>query len=103
GQLSAGSHLVAIKSVSACTTPSSQSVSVTVGVTATTSGSYVAIPQTGSLQVTIAPAGALSAGAQWQVDGGAWQNSGAVLGNLSSGSHSVAFNAVSGWTTPSSQ
>ena len=39
-------------------------------------------PQAGSLQVTITPAGAVSAGAQWQVDGGAWQNSGATVAAL---------------------
>jgi hypothetical protein len=38
-----------------------------------------AVPTTGSLQVTINPAAAVSAGAQWQVDGGPFQNSGAVV------------------------
>jgi len=59
--------------------------------------------QTGSLQVTITPAGAASAGAMWQVDGGSWQQSGATVGGLSVGIHTVAFNAVSGWTSPGSQ
>ncbi|MEI7940515.1 MAG: choice-of-anchor D domain-containing protein, partial [Verrucomicrobiota bacterium] len=58
----------------------------------------------GSLQVNLAPAGAISAGAQWQVDGGAWQSSGATVSGLSVGSsHTLAFNTVSGWTTPGSQ
>jgi hypothetical protein len=58
---------------------------------------------TGSLQVTISPAGAVSAGAQWQVDGGPYQNSGVTVNNLSVGTHAVAFKPISGWTTPSSQ
>jgi alpha-tubulin suppressor-like RCC1 family protein/inosine-uridine nucleoside N-ribohydrolase len=51
----------------------------------------------GNLQVTISPPAAVSAGAQWQVDNGAWQNSGVVLTNLASGSHVVHFNAVPEW------
>jgi hypothetical protein len=55
------------------------------------------------LQVTLAPAGAVSAGAQWQVDGGAWQSSGATVSGLPAGGHTLAFSTVSGWTTPGSQ
>jgi len=64
---------------------------------------YNAPPQTGSLQVNLAPAGAVSAGAQWQVDGGAWQNSGATVSGLSVSSHTVAFNTVSGWAAPANR
>ncbi|MBI5772361.1 MAG: choice-of-anchor D domain-containing protein, partial [Verrucomicrobia bacterium] len=101
--LSVGSHTVAFKTVSGWTTPGSQTVTVNASQTTTASGTDVARPQTGSLQVSLAPAGAVSAGAQWQVDGGAWQNSGAIVSSLSVGSHTVAFNTVSGWTTPGSQ
>jgi hypothetical protein len=58
---------------------------------------------TGLLQVTISPVGAISAGAQWQVDGGAWQNSGVSVSNLSVGIHTVSYKNISGWSTPSSQ
>jgi hypothetical protein len=57
----------------------------------------------GSLQVTITPAAAITAGAQWQVDGGTWQTSGATVANVSPGNHTVDFSAISGWITPSSQ
>ena len=56
-----------------------------------------------SLQVTLGPEAALNAGARWQVDGGAWQNSAASVGNLSTGNHTLAFNTISGWTTPPNQ
>jgi hypothetical protein len=61
--------------------------------------------QTGSLQVTITPAGAITAGAQWQVDTGTSQNSGATVTDLSAGSHTVSFTPVSGsgWLTPANQ
>jgi hypothetical protein len=58
---------------------------------------------TGSLVVNLSPAGAVSAGAQWQVDGGAYYVNGGVATALSPGSHTVSFKPVSGYTTPSSQ
>jgi hypothetical protein len=101
--LSVGNHTVSFKSVTGWTTPANQTISVAANSTSTTTGTYVAVPQTGSLQVTIAPAGAISAGAQWQVNGGAFQNSGATVSGLSVGNHTVAFKSVSGWSTPSNQ
>ena len=56
--------------------------------------------QTGSLTVGLQPAGAVTAGAQWQVDGGSYRNSGDTATGLAPGSHSVSFKAVSGYTTP---
>ncbi|MBI5687758.1 MAG: leucine-rich repeat protein [Verrucomicrobia bacterium] len=55
---------------------------------------------TGSLQVTLAPAGVVSAGAQWRVDGGAWRNSGATATDLAAGSHTVGFSSVTNWIAP---
>lgn len=63
----------------------------------------VGVASTGSLQVTISPPGAVTAGARWKVDNGAWQISGSTLSGLPVGSHTVAFNTVNGWTTPGSQ
>jgi len=57
----------------------------------------------GSLQVTITPTGAITSGAQWQVDGGIPQPSGATVLGLSVGNRTVSFNTISGWTTPVSQ
>jgi hypothetical protein len=57
----------------------------------------------GSLQVTITPAAAITAGAQWQVDGGISQPSGATVLGLSVDNHTVSFSPISGWVTPVSQ
>ena len=57
-------------------------------------------PNTGSLTVNLFPAGAVSAGAQWQVDGGSYRNSGDTATGLAPGSHNVSFKSVSGYTTP---
>ena len=59
----------------------------------------------GSLQVTITPAAAIASasGAEWQVDGGIPQPSGATVLGLSVGNHTVSFSTISGWTTPANQ
>ncbi len=59
--------------------------------------------QTGSLQINLTPQEAVTAGAQWQVDDGAWQNSGATVSGLLNVSHTVVFKMVGGWVTPISQ
>ena len=54
----------------------------------------------GNLKVTLSPMAAVSAGAQWRVDSGAWQTSGATVKGLTSGSHAVDFKAINGWIAP---
>ncbi len=99
--LSLGSHTVNFNTVAGWNTPSPSSTSVTIAydTTATVTGTYV--QQTGSVQVTLGPAGAVSAGARWNVDGGAWQASAATLANVPVGSHTVNFSPVYGWNAPS--
>ncbi len=100
--LSVGPHTVAFNNISGWTTPASQTFNISNGQTTSLSGAYV--QQAGSLTVTISPAGAVSAGATWNVDGGGWQVSGTTVSGITVGSHTVAFNNnVAGWTTPSSQ
>jgi len=57
--------------------------------------------QTGSLTVTITPAEALSAGAQWRRTGQPdWRNSGTTEQGVSVGNHEVEFRDARGWVTP---
>ena len=58
-----------------------------------------AAPKQYQLVVTLVPDAAVTAGAQWQVDGGAWQSSAAAL-QLSAGKHQISFKDVAGWTLP---
>ena len=99
--LPAGSHTVAFRSLPGWTVPASQSVTVNFDQTTMTTGIYS--QQYGFLQVLLSPAGVVSAGAQWQMDGGPWQSSGASLTNVTVGSHTVTFSAISGWTSPTNQ
>ena len=100
-RLSGGSHTVAFSTVTGWTTPTNQVVTINPNQTTTAMGLYV--QQLGSLQVNLAPSDAVNAGAQWRVDGGAWQNSGATVAGLTLGSHTVTFNTINDWTTPISQ
>ena len=64
----------------------------------------VITPAIGSLKVTITPTNAVSAGAEWQVDSGAWKTSGQVVSGLLVGTnHTLAFKVIYGWSTPSNQ
>ena len=57
----------------------------------------------GSVQVTITPPEAVTAGARWRLDGGPWQESTVTIQNVTPGNHSIEFSAVAGWGTPASQ
>jgi streptogramin lyase len=64
-------------------------------------GEAVAAP--GALTVTMTPQTVLDAGAQWRVDGGDWQKSGASVAGLTAGPHAVEFSDVAGWVKPGNQ
>ena len=72
------------------------------GQTTTATGTYT--QQTGSLQVTISPQGAIDAGAKWRrVGTGTWQNSGCRRQGFRWVQYTVEFSDVSGWTKPANQ
>ena len=54
----------------------------------------------GNITVALAPSAAVDAGAQWRVDGGAWQDSGATLEKVNAGQHVITYKPVAGWVTP---
>lgn len=55
----------------------------------------------GSLTVNILPASAVAAGAKWQMDGAAPQDSG-TTNQFISGNHTVTFTSIYGWASPAS-
>lgn len=89
--LTVGNHTVGCKTISGWNTPTNQTV---LGVANTTATNGVYVQQTGSLLVTIDPANAVAAGAQWQMNGSAWQNSGAVISGLAAGNYTVSFKNI---------
>ncbi len=103
--LSPGSHIVSFTPVAGWIAPSNQTAIIVSSETTTNNGLYVlaGTAPAGVLSVNLLPAGAVAAGAQWQVDGGSNENSGATITNLSAGSYIVSFKPVFGWITPSNQ
>jgi hypothetical protein len=81
--------------------PGEQTVLINPDTTTTTSGTYRS--QIGGLRVMIGPPDAQTAGAQWQVDGGAWHASGEESSGLPVGPHTVSFKSIFGWTSPVDQ
>lgn len=55
--------------------------------------------RTGTVQVTLEPSGARTAGAKWRVGAGAWRQSGESLA-LTPGRYTVDFQNVAAWTPP---
>jgi hypothetical protein len=96
-----GQYTVEFSSVAGWIKPGNQMVTISEGQTTNTSGAYT-LPA-GSLRLTISPQGAIGAGAQWQVDGGAWHGSGETQTALSVGQHTVGFSNVAGWTKPANR
>jgi len=57
----------------------------------------------GAVQVLLQPQAAADAGAQWRLDSGEWQPSGAVVPNVEVGHHTISFSSIPTWITPADQ
>ena len=99
-QLAVGTHTVSFNPVSGWVTPGPQTIWVSSNATTTVTGVYLA---EGSLQVTIGPAAAVNAGAEWRVNGGAYQTNGTIRLFPTGTNLTVSFKPISGWTTPANQ
>ena len=99
-----GNITVEFKETNGWLRPADKIVTVLENTLATTSGTYV---QNGSLAVTIEPAGAVAAGAQWRLFRDpllpqmSWQNSGQSY-SVALGDHLIEFKPVPGWEPPAS-
>ena len=95
--LSTGPYTVEFKPVTNYVTPANAGVSVTDGVVTTLTGTYT---KYGTLKVTLAPAAAITAGAQWRRVGmTTWLNS-AATESLPPGAYTVEFKDATGFTKP---
>jgi hypothetical protein len=93
-----GDYVIEFKQITGWLAPDSASVKVGPEQTAMASGTY---RQTGSLRVTIEPAAAVAAGAQWRRTGTeTWLDSGATEQGVLVGNYTVEFKAVQLWRTP---
>jgi hypothetical protein len=99
--LSVGDHTVNYKEVFGWSAPPSETVTIVAGEITETTGTYTQL--FGSLKATITPQTVISEGAQWKVDDGYWQDSGATISDLGVGEHTVYYKGVFGWSRPPDQ
>lgn len=97
--LSVGEHTITFKPLPCWKTPAKKVVQIVAAQNTTVSRTYVE-KLTGSLKVILTPSQAVADGAQWNVDGGGWINSGDTAPNLSDGNHTVDFKPIPGWDKP---
>ena len=62
----------------------------------------LSLPGVPTIAYTLTPADAADAGAQWRIDGGAWNNSGVPV-ETTPGIHAISFKDVAGYKTPVNQ
>lgn len=99
-----GSYVVEFSDVTGWATPEDQNVAIVSNETALATGTYVSVPTQGSLTVTLSPAGAVAAGAQWRRQGTrTWFNSGSTETGILAGLYTVEFKSIAGWTAPPAQ
>ena len=60
-------------------------------------------PDVGSVRAFIMPAEAVFAGAQWQLNGGTWRNSGEVIADVPGGPQTISYKVLANWTKPADQ
>jgi uncharacterized repeat protein (TIGR02543 family) len=102
--LAPGTYTVTFANASDFTTPAEQIVTVTAHQTNMITANYTtAIAGDGSLQVLISPAGAVDAGAEWQVNNQGFETNEAIVPGLPAGTYTVSFTNVPGWITPLAQ
>ena len=64
----------------------------------------LAIPQFGSLGVSISPQAAIDVGAQWRLIGtSSWHNSGDTETGIAIGQYTIEFKYIAGWSKPANQ
>jgi hypothetical protein len=97
-----GQYSVEFKDIAGWTEPPDQPVTINDGQTTYADATYT--QQTGSLQVTLSPQGAIDAGGKWRrVGTSTWYNSGYTESSIPIGQYTVEFSTVSCWDTPDRQ
>ncbi|MGD9873205.1 MAG: LamG-like jellyroll fold domain-containing protein [Kiritimatiellia bacterium] len=99
-EVPAGVHDLLYKTIEGWTAPTSEQVNLLSGTATTLTRTYI---RNGAVTINLEPIEAVDAGAVWRVDGGDWQDDGAIVENLSPGSHNVEYLALDGWTEPASE
>ena len=100
--LPVGKYTVTYKDIIGWATPVDTSVDVDKDKTSAVVGNYAR--DKGSVSVTIAPVGAVEAGAAWSINGGTtWNDSAITVSDLPIGEYVVTYKSIVGWDNPSDE
>ncbi|MFO7776200.1 MAG: S8 family serine peptidase [Candidatus Hydrogenedentota bacterium] len=100
-ELEAGSYEISFASLDCWIEPAPLSVDVVEDDFKTVTVTYEQVP--GALEVVLDPFEAIEAGARWRVDGGDWQENGAIVEDLDPGDYEVSFSDLEDWVAPESK
>ncbi len=102
-----GTQAITLKALTEWVPSAKSTINITKGQAAAVTATYAKRPpppppEFGSLTVTITPAEAVKAGAQWRIKGNKeWQTSGAIINDIQTGSQLIEFKPLAKpWTTP---
>ncbi len=98
--LNAGAHSLTFSVIPGWTEPGLETLVLIAGQATTVTRAYARM--FGSVSVVIHPDEAVAAGAQWRINGGTWQDSGAQVGNLAMSDYTIEFRAIPQWIAPGS-
>jgi hypothetical protein len=98
--LTPGAHELRYKSLVGWTAPVTETVYLTNGVVTALTRTY---ELTAAVKVDLDPYQAVSNGALWRIDGGAWQASGATVSNLDAGTYTISYKPIAAWREPAAQ
>jgi len=91
---------VRFKDIPGWIAPDSVAADIVGGQTTVVSGATATYREIlGSVQVSLSPSQAGQAGARWRIDGGTWNESSVTVQDVSTGSHTIDFLAIAGWST----
>ena len=95
-----GTHTIYFKDVTGFIAPASQTITLAAGEAKI--GTAIYVDQNPTVKYTLSPVAAVTAGAQWKIDDGLWNNSGVTV-TSTVGTHTISFKEVDGYNTPASQ
>ncbi|HEY8241366.1 MAG TPA: LamG-like jellyroll fold domain-containing protein, partial [Kiritimatiellia bacterium] len=97
--LAEGTHSLSYTPIAGYVDPANELIVLTNGNVTTLTRFYIA---EGTLKINIEPTGARTNGAQWRVDGGTFNDSGATVA-LAPGDHLVTYKPINSWDEPSNE
>ena len=96
-EIPAGDHDITYKPVNGWNKPADETVQIKADLTLEIERHYTQIR---AIKISLLPPDAVNDDAQWQLNGGAWHDSGEKVSSLTPGDYTVSFKKIYGWNKP---